>query len=299
MTPSTARQASQDPRLWRAWATTPAAKSTTPRYLSGGFVQCWTGTKAAMLQPALDHHVIVRHQGGAKRVQRDGGGGRRTADVELNSITTVEAGSVYRWRTEGPIAFAHVYVQPDHFAGLIAETFDRDPPSVGFAETIGRPDPHAANLFDLMLSGCDAPDWTLTADCYLDALLIRLAATSDWGGEFRHFRRLALTPRNVAKVRDFIHANIDGRINLTDLADVAGYSRFHFVRAFRESTGLPPYAYLLNERINAARALLDGDDLPIAEIARLTGFGTHSHFSSRFRGATGMTPAEYRRRRRS
>ena len=79
---------------------------------------------------------------------------------------------------------------------------------------------------------------------------------------------------------------------------MTGYSRFHFVRAFRESTGLPPYAFLLNERIRAAQAALQIADVPIAQVARDTGFGTHAHFSARFREATGMTPVEFRRRSR-
>lgn len=298
MSLSSAAEQPQDPRLWRNWASTPRAKSTGPSFLSGGFLQCWSDTNAAMNQPVLDHHIIVFHQGGAKRVQRDGGAGRRIVDVELNSTTTVEAGSSYRWRTEGPIAFSHLYVRPDHFAMLIAETFDRDPASVGFAETIGRPDPHIAGLFDLLLAGRDKPDWSMTADYYLDALLVRLASTSGWGGEFRKLRRLSLTHHTVSKVREFIRSNISERITLDDLAELTGYSRFHFVRAFRETTGLPPYAFLLNERIRAAQSALESSDEPISQIARVTGFGTHAHFSARFRELTGMTPVEYRRHSR-
>lgn len=298
MTQVQARDAAQDPRSWRSWASTPAAVSTAPAILSNGFVQCWSGTSAAMQQPVLDHHIIVFHQGGAKRVHREGANGRRSVDVEMNSTTTVEAGSAYRWRTEGPIAFGHIYVKPDHFSNLVAETFDHDPARVGFAETIGRPDPHLAGLFDLLLTGRSEPDWPMTADYYLDALLVRLASTSGWGGEFRQLRRIALTQRNVSKVRDFIRSNIAERITLDDLAQVADYSRFHFVRAFRESTGLPPYAFLLNERVRAAQAALQIADVPIAQVARDTGFGTHAHFSARFREATGMTPVEFRRRSR-
>ncbi|MBY0393658.1 MAG: hypothetical protein K2Q27_10375, partial [Novosphingobium sp.] len=83
-----------------------------------------------MVQPPLDHHLIVLHQGGAKRVLRNGEGGRRITDVEDRSITTIEAGSAYRWRTEGPIAFSHFYVCPDYFGSLVGEMFDRDPGSV-------------------------------------------------------------------------------------------------------------------------------------------------------------------------
>lgn len=285
-----------DPREWRDWAATPAANDTLPRTLAGGFLQSFTDTDAAMHQPALDHHLVVLHQRGAKRVHRDGPGGRRIEDVTVNSTTTVEAGSVYRWRTDGPIGFAHLYVKPEYFAALVAETYGRSPSSVSFAETIGRPDPHIANLFALLLDTRNEADWALSSDCYLDALLVRLAATSDWGGEFPQYRRLMLSPHTVRRVRDHVRSHLNTRITLADLAEVAGYSRFHFVRAFKESTGVPPYAYVIRERIAVAQDLMRSSNMPIADIAKLCGFATHAHFSTQFRSITGTTPAEYRRR---
>lgn len=288
-----------DPRLWRDWTSIDGAAASAPVPLTGGYLQSWSGTAATMRQPALDHHVIVLHQGGAKRVHRSGGDRRRTVNVEHNAITTIEAGSIYKWQTEGPIAFAHIYVEPQRFAQLVAEVFDRDPSSVRCAEVIGRPDGHAANLFELMIASRGDPHWATIGDVYLDALIVRLAATAAWGGRFRSQARLSLAPHTIAKVRDFIHANLDAAVTLDDLAAVAGYSRYHFVRAFKEATGLPPYGYLLDQRIGAARELLQASALPIVEIARRTGFATHAHFSTRFRQTVGATPAEYRRRHRS
>lgn len=285
-----------NPELWRGWVSPSKAVASAPGVLRAGLLQSWQDTNAVMRQPPLDHHLVVLHQGGPKRVQRDGGGGQRIVDVALHAITNTEAGSAYRWRTEGPIAFSHFYVRPDYFASLIAETFGRDPSSVSFAETIGRPDQHAANLYALLQSGLQDPDWALSADFYADALLIRLASTASWNGEFRQYRRLTLAPYVIARVRDFIRSNLDQRITLDDLAMVGGYSRFHFVHAFKESTGLPPYSYVLQERITVARDLLMNTALPIGDIARRCGFATHAHFSIRFRETIGITPIEYRRR---
>ncbi len=284
-----------NPEFWRGWAPMDGGTATGPCTLRAGFLRSWQNTNSTMLQPPLDHHIVVLHQGGAKRVRRDGGGGRRVAEAEDCSITTAEAGSAYHWRTEGPIAFSHLYVRPDYFATLVGEAFDRDPASVSFAETIGRLDRHAATLFDLLLNGQTDPDWSFSADYYGDALLIRLATTLTGAAEPRQYHRLALAPHIVARVRDFIRSNIHQHITLEDLAAVSGYSRFHFVRAFRQSTGVPPYGYVLRERIAVARALLEHSVLPIADIARRCGFSTHTHFSTRFRDAIGMTPAEYRR----
>lgn len=283
-----------NPSLWRDWAGSTSGEPN-PVHFDRAILQRWSDTSAEMRQPALDHHLIVLHQGGPKRVQRSVGRHRQVADVAMNASTTVESGSVYRWQTEGPIAFAHLYVAPDRFAEIVGETFDRDPATVGFAESFGRYDQHVAQLFDLMLATHEGPDWAMIVDHYLDALLVRLASISRIGAQFKAPPRLALAPFTVARVRDFIQANLATRISLADMAKIAGYSRYHFVRAFKLTTGMPPYAYLLKERVAAARTLLANSDAPVASIADKTGFASHAQFSTRFKELTGTTPIEYRR----
>lgn len=285
----------QRPEDWRDWAIDKPAASA-PLQFDRAKMQRWAGTSPVMDQPALDHHLIVFHEGGPKHVVRAGGGApTKSVDVALHATSTVSSGSVYRWHTEGPIAFTHIFVQPSRFAELVARTFNRDPASVGFAETVGREDPFVTQLIQLMICASEDPDWELVSDYYLDALLVRLVSISG-SGEFPRPPRIALTPRTVARVREFMRANLHMRVRLDDLADVAGYSRFHFVRAFKLTTGLPPYAYLLSERIAAAKDLLRTTDTPIADVAAQTGFATHAQFSSRFRETVGETPADYRRR---
>ena len=58
-------------------------------------------------------------------------------------------------------------------------------------------------------------------------------------------QRHALSLRTENFVREFIEANLSRDLTLTELAELAGLSRFHFARAFKRSTGLPPHQYLL------------------------------------------------------
>jgi AraC family transcriptional regulator len=83
--------------------------------------------------------------------------------------------------------------------------------------------------------------------------------------------------------------------NLADLADVAGMSQFHFSRMFKQSMGISPHQYLLQQRVEQAKQLLKGKKLAIAEIALQCGFNSQSHLSKHFREATGMTPSDYRK----
>ena len=251
-----------------------------------------------MPQPAIDHHLIVLHQGGPKRVERRGGSAVRSVDVQLNAITAVESGSIYRWHTQGPIAFTHLYVEPARFAGVVEDVLDRDAHALPFAECLRLSDPQVQRLFQLILESRNDPDWSAVADYYLDALLMRLAVAAGRSATTGANARVVLTTRTVSRVREFIRSNIGERISLGDLAKVAGYSRFHFVRAFKISTGQTPYAFLLDQRIDHACGLLRTVDLSIADVARMAGFASHAHFSASFRAATGQTPAAFRSQQR-
>ena len=97
-------------------------------------------------------------------------------------------------------------------------------------------------------------------------------------------------------VVDYIHANLAQPITLWQLANLAGVSVRHFERAFRQATGTPPHAYVLQKRLAFARELLLGEPvLSIEEIATRTGFSSSSHLAAAFRRQTGLSPSTFRR----
>jgi AraC family transcriptional regulator len=103
-----------------------------------------------------------------------------------------------------------------------------------------------------------------------------------------------LHERKLLQVSEYIHAHLDQDIKLADLADVASVSQFHFSRLFKQSTGISPHQYLLQQRVERAKQLLKTSQLAIAEIALQCGFNSQSHLGKAFRDVTGMTPKEYR-----
>ncbi|WP_050515202.1 helix-turn-helix transcriptional regulator [Streptomyces rimosus] len=85
-------------------------------------------------------------------------------------------------------------------------------------------------------------------------------------------------------------------LDLDAVAAHAGYSRFHFIRAFKQVYGLTPGQYLSRRRIERAEELLRTADLSVTEICWLVGFGSLGTFSARFKKQTGLTPSAYRKR---
>jgi AraC family transcriptional regulator len=112
-------------------------------------------------------------------------------------------------------------------------------------------------------------------------------------------RRSGLTPVALRRVREFIAAHLRREIRLEQLAAVAGLSCYHFARSFKLSTGLSPHAFVVHCRIEEAKRLLATTTLPVAEVARRTGFNGPSQLSTRFRVITKQTPSAYRQLVRS
>jgi AraC-like DNA-binding protein len=80
---------------------------------------------------------------------------------------------------------------------------------------------------------------------------------------------------------------------LAEIAAGTGLSRYQLVRSFRTEVGMPPYAWLAQHRVSAARALLERGCRP-AEAAALTGFADQAHLTRWFRRVVGVTPGLYR-----
>ena len=103
-----------------------------------------------------------------------------------------------------------------------------------------------------------------------------------------------LTPRALQRIREYIDEHLAENIELETLADIAGLSKWHFARAFKQSVGTPPHFYLIQRRLERAQELLAETDLSLAQIALKSGFSDQSHFSRRFRMFLGVTPRSFR-----
>ena len=106
--------------------------------------------------------------------------------------------------------------------------------------------------------------------------------------------RSGLSPRVSRRVREHIAAHLTERIENRTLAEFARLSVCHFVRAFKQSHGMPPRQYIMQCRVERARALLTETDLPLSEIAVASGFADQSHCCRCFRERVGATPGDYR-----
>jgi AraC family transcriptional regulator len=103
-------------------------------------------------------------------------------------------------------------------------------------------------------------------------------------------------PRSaLRRALDYIGDNLASDPSLAGMAGAAGLSPNHFSKLFKRSTGLPPHQYVIRQRIEKAKALLAGTDLPVGVVARDCGFSDQAHLTRHFRRLVGATPTSFRR----
>jgi AraC family transcriptional regulator len=132
---------------------------------------------------------------------------------------------------------------------------------------------------------------TLTLNAYL---LARYGARSAAAMQVAGIARLSRLQCN--ELRDYIESHLDENISLSDLAARSGCSVNYLMRLFKQAFGMPPHRYIIERRVERAKALLRLDrSSSIAEIAAACGFSNQAHMQTLFKRVAGMTPGAYRR----
>ena len=102
--------------------------------------------------------------------------------------------------------------------------------------------------------------------------------------------------RPVVQAIDYILANLNRPLRVYEIAERIGLSENYLSTLFHRETGYTISAYIMQKRIETARNMLLHSDYSYAQIALSLGFSSQSHFIKAFRGQTGTTPAQYRRK---
>lgn len=200
------------------------------------------------------------------------------------------------WDIRDDLSFVHLYCTDEHLRDVGEKIWDKRPLSLTLDEKIFGSDPKITALYRQFLLGCDwqqkANQLTLsTASTLLMTHLLQHYSSVQWklpvvtGG---------LSPFVLRNVLAFIEENLSQPLTLAELAEQAALSEYHFARMFRQSMGLAPHQYVMQRRMEKAKALVQHTTTPLTDIALACGFNSASHFSNRFRSMMGITPSQLR-----
>ncbi len=197
-----------------------------------------------------------------------------------------------RWRWTGTKDSFHLYLDPELITRVAAESFDM---------SLELPPLEVLNLPDLRTT-MQAFDAELTRGARACRLLVESLSTMLAVQLIRHFSRprssrqddAALPRRKLDAVVDFVTANLDAGLSLTQMAAVAFLSPYHFARQFKIATGLPPHKYVVARRVERAQQLLREDrDFTLADVAVRSGFCDPKPALRPLRRIVGMTPRQF------
>jgi AraC family transcriptional regulator len=148
-----------------------------------------------------------------------------------------------------------------------------------------------------LLPALQAPDQV--SRLFTDHMTLALAAhcAQTYGGMQIVSRPLkgGLAPWQEKRSKEMLAGDLSGATPLHEIAGACGLSVSHFSRAFHKSTGLAPHAWLLQARVESAKAMLRSGDASLSAVARACGFADQSHFARVFTSRVGLSPGAWRK----
>jgi len=263
---------------------------------SCGAITLWKHDPLHDVVKPMDDHVIMTFPAGSVRFERRNGKAFVNGMTRPGTVTVIPAGSSSRWDIYQPLNVVQLYL-PHATLQRVAHEADVAAPGDLVERTV-HPDPVTSRL---LLSGADALERNAALDTpfrqqITDLLATRLLAAHAGAPATFQPAMGGLAPKVLNRAIERLRSDSDADVSLAALAADAGLSRFHFCRAFRESTGLSPHAWLRQHQLEQAMIMLRDTGDSIASIAAALGYSSRTAFAAAFRKLTGEPPSDWRRR---
>lgn len=220
--------------------------------------------------------------------------GRRASFIRRRpgAVLFVPAGCRWQGWEVGATTAAYLAVSIEvGFVKGVEETTSRILPA--FSPDLGHVDPIIAQAVRAI--GSEIEGGNPFAKLLVEGLAVTIVAQlARKEGNVVARRTGGLSTANLNRILRKIEDNLSEDLSLTELTTLTGLSVPHFCRAFKETMGTPPHAYILQRRVERAKDLLGRSQQSLTEIALDCGFSSSSHLSNTFRRAVGTTPSEFR-----
>jgi AraC family transcriptional regulator len=195
---------------------------------------------------------------------------------------------------------------PPHLSRSIPAAFETEPANGRIAPLRDAPgaesdDPTVRGLTGALLAALERPEQAskLFVDQVGLALATHMAATYGEAAPKPAIHSGGLAPWQLKRAKALMDAELSSELPVAVIAGACGLSASYFTRAFKLSTGMPPYRWLLQRRIDRAMTLLKTSVLSLSDIAASCGFADQSHFTRTFSRTVGVSPGLWRKASRS
>jgi AraC family transcriptional regulator len=284
-----------DVEMARVLKTAPLRMASDP---SNGAIAHWKhGALHDVVEPMADH-VVMTYPAGAQRLERRTGKSVAIGTARPGVVTIIPAGSSARWDIPGLVNVVQLYLPHTTLKRVAGEADTAAPDDL--LERTGHPDLITSRL---LMSAVDVLEGNAALDDLFrhqltDLLATRLLAAHTGAPTMFQPAVGGLSPKALRRAIERLRSDSDADVSLAALASDAELSRFHFCRAFKESTGLSPHAWLRQYRLEQAMNMLRDTDASIVSVAAELGYASQTAFAAAFRRLTDETPSDWRRRTR-
>jgi AraC family transcriptional regulator len=235
------------------------------------------------------YHVLV-HTTDCRLTTRYNGRVRHNGFSPANTIHFIPLGMDVHSAGCGPLKFLGVTFTPSFLAKYL-ESLSVNPDVVELCDLTSTDDVGLAHLAQAY-EAVSANGISVT-QLYFDTIrqaifhriLLRHASRPIKPG------REVLVPAKACRVIDYIEANLAGDLHLAELSTIAGISRAHFARAFRNTVGMAPHMFVLQRRLARAVEWLTPRKLSMREVAARCGFADQAHLTRAFKAQFGHPPS--------
>ena len=203
-------------------------------------------------------------------------------------------GSNSKWAVRDKVNFVHLYISQQCLNWFVVTTFDLDARDGCLPEILYESDnsirSKLLNCVHLLTNSMPANLMILEQEisCILHSLL-----QPKFNSSRKTPRYGGLSPFVRKQTREYLEANYGNKISLSEMAEIAQLSVFHFAKMFRQSFGYSPADYLTQLRVEKAKTLLQTDS-KLVDISLDLGFSSQSHMTQAFKSRCGKTPYQYR-----
>lgn len=269
-----------------------------PKVLCAGADVTLTRRKADEIGFVADAHlllILMTPQPG--RETRLASSRSRRFDAPSGTTEIIPASADFQARWAVPKENILVVLAPDQLRDICLREFDRNAPELSPmnpGETDAVAHRIGALLRDELVQSVDASP--LYVESLTTALIVQvLRHQSAMGARSAPGPiRGGLAPRTRRTVEDYMLSNLSTAISLGALAETAGLSYSHFLRAFRETVGVSPHRHLMQMRAQRAEHLVLSSQMPLKQIALDCGFASQSHMTTTMKRLLHITPSALR-----
>ena len=277
----------------RVLRTAPLHMASDP---STGTIAHWKHEPVHDVVGPMADHVVMTFPAGLTQFERRTGKSVVTGTVRPGVVTVIPAGSSSRWDIHLPLNVVQLYLPHATLERIAGEANMAGPGEL--LERTAHPDPITSRL---LMSAADVLEGSAALDALFrqqltDLLATRLLAAYTGAPVTVQPVMGGLSPNALRGAIERMRSDNDADVSLGALASDAGLSRFHFCRAFKESTGLSPHAWLRQHRLEQAMNMLRDTDASVVSVAAALGYGSQTAFAAAFRKLTGEAPSSWRRR---